>query len=68
MIVLQICIKWGLQHGTSVVPKATSEDHVVGNADVLDWQLSSEDFEVCFLVWQRILAMLRFSLHTFQAM
>ncbi|DBA70144.1 TPA: hypothetical protein ACH3X2_012197 [Trebouxia sp. C0005] len=41
----QICIKWGLQHGTSVIPKATSEDHVVGNADVFDWELSSEDFE-----------------------
>ncbi|KAL0048680.1 hypothetical protein WJX82_008571 [Trebouxia sp. C0006] len=41
----QICIKWGLQHGTSVIPKATSEDHVVGNADVFDWEISSEDFE-----------------------
>ena len=49
MVALQICIKWGLQHGTSVIPKATSEDHVVGNADVFDWELSSEDFEVCLL-------------------
>ena len=43
---LQICIKWGLQHGTSVIPKGTSEEHVVGNLDVLDWELSSEDYEV----------------------
>lgn len=43
---VQICIKWGLQHGTSVIPKATGEDHVVGNIDVFDWELSSEDFEV----------------------
>ena len=49
VVMLQICIKWGLQHGTSVIPKATSEDHVVGNADVFDWELSSEDFEVCLL-------------------
>lgn len=43
---LQICIRWGLQHGTSVIPKATSDDHVVGNLDVLDWELSAEDYEV----------------------
>lgn len=35
-----------MQHGTSVIPKATSDDHVVGNLDVLDWELSSEDYEV----------------------
>lgn len=43
---VQICIRWGLQHGTSVIPKATGDDHVVGNLDVLDWELSSEDYEV----------------------
>lgn len=43
----QICIKWGLQHGTSVIPKGTGEEHIVGNLDVLDWELSSEDYEVC---------------------
>ena len=46
MFLLQICIKWGLQHGTSVIPKATGDDHVIGNLDVLDWELSSEDYEV----------------------
>ena len=47
---LQICIKWGLQHGTSVIPKGTSDEHVLGNLDVIDWELSSEDFEVSMLV------------------
>lgn len=42
----QICVKWGLQHGTSVIPKGTSEQHIVGNLDVLDWELSSKDYEV----------------------
>ena len=45
-VLVQICIRWGIQHGTSVMPKATSDDHVVGNLDVLDWELSSEDYEV----------------------
>lgn len=47
---LQICIKWGLQHGTSVIPKATSKDHVLGNLDVLDWELKSEDYEVVLVL------------------
>ena len=50
MVMLQLCIKWGLQYGTSVIPRATSEDHVVGNAEFVDWQHSSEDFQVCLLV------------------
>lgn len=43
---LQICIRWGLQHGCSVIPKATSKDHILGNLDVLDWELKPEDYEV----------------------
>ena len=44
---VQICIRWGLQHGTSVIPRAELDEHVVGNLDVLDWELSAEDYEVC---------------------
>ena len=47
---MQICINWGLQHGTSVIPKGTSNEDVVGYLDVIDWELSSEDFEVSVLV------------------
>lgn len=43
---LQICVRWGIQHGTSVIPKATSKDHILGNLDVLDWELKPEDYEV----------------------
>lgn len=42
---MQVSIKWGLQHGTSVVFKGTGEEHIVGELDVLDWELSSEDYE-----------------------
>ena len=35
-----------MQHGASVIPKATSKDHVLGNLDVLDWELKPEDYEV----------------------
>lgn len=44
--IAQICIRWGLQHGTSVIPRADIDDHVVGNLDVYDWELSNEDYEV----------------------
>lgn len=43
---MQVSIKWGLQHDTSVVFKGTGEEHIVGELDVLDWELSSEDYEV----------------------
>ena len=43
---MQICIRWAIQHGTSVIPKATSKDHIIGNLDVLDWELKPEDYEV----------------------
>ena len=49
---MQICIKWGLQHGTSVIPRAEIDEHVVGNLDVYDWQLSPTDYEVCSEVQQ----------------
>lgn len=41
----QILIRWAIQHGTSVIPKATSETHIKGNLDVLNWELSKEDYD-----------------------
>lgn len=41
----QICIRWAIQNGTSVIPKATSEAHIRSNLDVLDWSLSGEEFD-----------------------
>ena len=44
----QVLIKWALQHRprSSVLPKSTSESRILGNAAVLDWELSAEDMQL----------------------
>ena len=41
----QVCLRWGLQKGTVVIPKASSEEHLRENMDIFDWSLSPEDEE-----------------------
>lgn len=41
---VQVLVRWGIQHGTSVIPKASSESHLHSNLDVLNWELSKDDF------------------------
>ncbi|BDA45305.1 probable NADPH-dependent aldo-keto reductase, chloroplastic [Coccomyxa sp. Obi] len=40
----QVLIRWALQHGTSVSPKAGSHEHVQGILDVLNWELTEDDY------------------------
>ncbi|KAK9915836.1 hypothetical protein WJX75_004875 [Coccomyxa subellipsoidea] len=40
----QVLIRWALQHGTSISPKAGSPEHVQGILDVLNWELSGDDY------------------------
>jgi len=39
----QVMLRWGLQHGRSVIPKSTKPSRIAENIDVFDFQLSSED-------------------------
>jgi len=39
----QILVRWNLQHGYIVIPKSTDPKHIAANADVFDFELSSED-------------------------
>ena len=42
----QVALNWVLQHDSVVaIPKASDEDHVRQNADVVDWNISRDDFE-----------------------
>ena len=41
----QVLVRWGLQHGTAVIPRASSEAHLRSNLGALDWELPQEDFE-----------------------
>ncbi len=41
---LQVLLRWGLQRGTSQIPKATNVKHLRSNLEVLDFELPKEDF------------------------
>eukprot|EP00877_Chromochloris_zofingiensis_P009000 jgi/Chrzof1/4353/Cz14g10020.t1 len=40
----QLLVRWGLQHGTSVLPKSTKEERIKANYDVWKINLTPEDF------------------------
>ncbi len=41
----QVSLKWLLQKGTIVIPKASGREHLQENLDIFDWQLSKEEIE-----------------------
>jgi diketogulonate reductase-like aldo/keto reductase len=38
----QVMLRWGLQHGRSVIPKSTKPHRIAENIDVFDFELSAE--------------------------
>jgi len=38
----QVMLRWGLQHGRSVIPKSTKPTRIAENIDVFDFELSTE--------------------------
>ena len=39
----QVMLRWGLQHGRSVIPKSTKPSRIAENINVFDFKLSSEE-------------------------
>ena len=39
----QVMLRWGLQHGRSVIPKSTKPTRIAENIDVFDFELSAHD-------------------------
>jgi diketogulonate reductase-like aldo/keto reductase len=39
----QIMLRWGLQHGRSVIPKSTKSQRIAENIDVFDFELSADE-------------------------
>ncbi|MBI4257166.1 aldo/keto reductase [Candidatus Uhrbacteria bacterium] len=39
----QICLRWGVERGTVVIPKSTSPEHIAQNADIFSFELSEGD-------------------------
>ncbi|DBA83694.1 hypothetical protein WJX77_001076 [Trebouxia sp. C0004] len=40
-----VLIRWAIQNGTSVIPKATGVSHIQGNLEALNFELSKDEFE-----------------------
>ncbi|CAH9087633.1 unnamed protein product [Cuscuta europaea] len=38
----QVCLRWGLQMGNSVLPKSTNERRIKENFDVFDWSIPDD--------------------------
>jgi glycerol 2-dehydrogenase (NADP+) len=59
--VQQILLKWGLQRGSSVIPKSVTASRIEGNFELDGWELSEEEmtklsglperFKVCGDAW-----------------
>lgn len=41
----QVCIKWQIQRGLSVLPKSSNPDRIKQNADIFDFELTASDME-----------------------
>jgi diketogulonate reductase-like aldo/keto reductase len=39
----QVMLRWGLQHGRSVIPKSTKPERIAENIDVFDFELSPDE-------------------------
>ena len=39
----QVMLRWGLQHGRSVIPKSTKAERIAENFDVFDFELSTDE-------------------------
>jgi diketogulonate reductase-like aldo/keto reductase len=42
----QILIRWALQHELAVIPKSANRRRIFENADVFDFEISSEDMRL----------------------
>jgi len=40
-----IVLRWDLQNGVVTIPKSTSKEHIISNAEVFDFELSEEDMQ-----------------------
>jgi diketogulonate reductase-like aldo/keto reductase len=43
--IAQVVLRWNLQKGVVTIPKSSKKEHIVSNADIFDFRLSTEDMD-----------------------
>lgn len=51
----QILIRWGIQRGTSVIPKSSNSERIKENIHVFGWELPDEDFDALSTIKQQVI-------------
>lgn len=41
----QVLLRWNIQHGNVIIPKASSREHLAENIDIFDFEITGEDME-----------------------
>ena len=42
----QLLLRWGLQHGTDIIPKSSNRERIKENATIFDFEITTNDMEV----------------------
>jgi len=50
----QVLVKWGLQRGTSVIPKSTHAERIQENIQVFGWEIPDEDFKMLSSIGEQV--------------
>lgn len=50
----QVLIKWGIQRGTSVIPKSSKEERINENIQVFNWDIPEEDFQALSTIQDQV--------------
>lgn len=58
----QVLVKWGLQRGTSVIPKSLNPDRIKENIKVFDWVIPEQDFEALSSICDQVITNHNFSM------
>ncbi|KAM0949145.1 putative D-galacturonate reductase [Dioscorea sansibarensis] len=50
----QICLRWALEQGVSVLPKSFNKERLEENKDIFGWRLSEDELEIISLIPQLV--------------